>query len=83
MSCHSLLQDIFLAQGLKLGLLHCRQILYHLSHQGSPQTPREMEYNHAIFSFEAELRMKSNEQGSGNFESLASPTFPAFVSGTL
>ena len=22
-------------QGLKLGLLHCRQILYHLSHQGS------------------------------------------------
>ena len=24
------------AQGLKLGLLLCRQILYHLSHQGSP-----------------------------------------------
>ena len=23
-------------QGLNLGLLHCRQILYHLSHQGSP-----------------------------------------------
>ena len=31
--CHSLLQGISL-QGLKLGLLHCRQILYHLSHQG-------------------------------------------------
>ena len=29
--CHSLLQRIFLTQGLKLGLLHCRQILYHLS----------------------------------------------------
>ena len=26
---------IFLTQGLNLGLLHCRQILYHLSHQGS------------------------------------------------
>ena len=26
--CHSLLQGIFLTQGLKLGLLHCRQILY-------------------------------------------------------
>ena len=26
----------FLTQGLNLGLLHCRQILYHLSHQGSP-----------------------------------------------
>ena len=33
---HSLLQGILLAQGLNLGLLHCRQILYHLSHQGSP-----------------------------------------------
>ena len=33
---HSLLQGIFLTQGLNLGLLHYRQILYHLSHQGSP-----------------------------------------------
>ena len=30
---HFLLQDIFLIQGLNPGLLHCRQILYHLSHQ--------------------------------------------------
>ena len=29
-----LLQGIFLTQGLNLALLHCRQILYHLSHQG-------------------------------------------------
>ena len=35
--CHSLLQGIFLTQGSNLGLLHCRQILYHLSHQGSPE----------------------------------------------
>ena len=34
---HSLLQGIFLTQGLNLGLLHCRQILYSLSHQGSPR----------------------------------------------
>ena len=33
---HSLLQGIFLTQGLNLGLLHGRWILYHLSHQGSP-----------------------------------------------
>ena len=33
---HSLLQAIFLMQGLNRGLLHCRQILYHLSYQGSP-----------------------------------------------
>ena len=32
---HSLLQGIFPTQGSNLGLLHCRQILYHLSHQGS------------------------------------------------
>ena len=34
--CHSLLQGIFLTQGLKPVLLHCKQILYHLSHQGNP-----------------------------------------------
>jgi len=33
---HCLLQGIFLTQGSNPGLLHCRQILYHLSHQGSP-----------------------------------------------
>ena len=32
--CHFLLQGIFLTQGSNSGLLHCRQILYHLSHQG-------------------------------------------------
>ena len=35
--CHCILQGNFLTQGSKLGLRHCRQILYHLSHQGSPQ----------------------------------------------
>ena len=33
---HSLLQGIFPTRGLNPGLLYCRQILYHLSHQGSP-----------------------------------------------
>ena len=33
---HSLLQGIFPTQGSKPSLLHCRQILYCLSHQGSP-----------------------------------------------
>ena len=32
---YSLLQGIFPAQGSNPGLLHCRQILYHLSHQGN------------------------------------------------
>ena len=34
--CHSLLPGIFLTQGSNPGLLHCRQIPYHLSLQGSP-----------------------------------------------
>ena len=33
----SLLQGIFPTQGLNPGLLHCRQFLYQLSHQGSPR----------------------------------------------
>ena len=34
-SGHALLQGIFPTQGLNPGLPHCRQIHYHLSHQGS------------------------------------------------
>ena len=34
--CHALLQGIFPTQELNEGLLHCRQILYELSYQGSP-----------------------------------------------
>ena len=33
----SLLQEIFPTQGLNPGLLHCRQVLYQLSHTGSPR----------------------------------------------
>ena len=35
MGCHFLLQGIFLTQESNPGLLHCRQMLFHLSHQGS------------------------------------------------
>jgi len=33
---HFLLQGIFPTQGWNPGLLHCRKILYHLNHKGSP-----------------------------------------------
>ena len=36
MGCHFLLQGIFPTQGLNPSLLHCRQMLYCLSHQWSP-----------------------------------------------
>ena len=35
--CHALLQGIFLTQELNLGLLLCKQILYQLNYQGSPE----------------------------------------------
>ena len=36
MGCHFLLQGIFLTQESNPGFLHCRQILYRLSYEGSP-----------------------------------------------
>ena len=45
--CHALLQEIFPTQGSNQGLEHCRQILYHLNHQGSP---RILEYVAYTFS---------------------------------
>ena len=35
--CHALFQGIFPTQGSNTGLLNCRQILYQLSHKGSPR----------------------------------------------
>ena len=44
--CHFLLQGIFPTQGLNLGLPHCRQMLYHLSHQGSQPKPKSVSNQH-------------------------------------
>ena len=43
-NCHALLQGTFPTQGLNPGLPRCRQILYHLSHQGSPALKTNPEY---------------------------------------
>ena len=48
MDCHALLQGIFPTQGSNPGLPHCRQILYHLSHQGSPGGGGFPKCNHCI-----------------------------------
>ena len=52
MGCHFLLQGIFSTQGLNLNLLwllHCRQLLYPLSHRGSPhkglKLPKKCSYH--------------------------------------
>ena len=41
MGCHFLLQGIFLTQGSNPGLPHCRQMLYHLSHQGDEEIQKK------------------------------------------
>ena len=40
----SLLQGIFPTQGSNSGLLHCRRILYQLSHKGSPRILEQVAY---------------------------------------
>ena len=45
---HSLLQAISLTQGLNLDLLHCRQILYGLSHEGRLRARRKPQ-DHLLF----------------------------------
>ena len=37
--CHSLIQGSFLIQGSNPGFLQCRQVIYRVSHQGSPPSP--------------------------------------------
>ena len=43
--CHALLQGIFPTQGSNSGLMHCRWILHHLSHQGRPTTWEKLPKN--------------------------------------
>ena len=47
-SSHFFLQGIFLTLVLNPRRLHCRKILHHLSHQGSPQKPPEEAESRAL-----------------------------------
>ena len=49
--CHALLQETFPSQGSNSSLLHCRLILHHLSHQGSPRIPKWVAYPFSKGSF--------------------------------
>ena len=48
----SLLQGIFLTQESNQGLLHCRQILYQLSYQGSPKRYMTDDKSQGIFTIQ-------------------------------
>ena len=52
MGSFSLLQEIFPTQESNQGLLHCRQILYQLSYQGSPLDTRSQMVEHSELDLE-------------------------------
>ena len=61
--CHALLQGIFPTQGLNPGLLHCKQILYHLRHQGSLHRCYNLkECKHILFLFPSWLLSSHRHQ---------------------
>ena len=65
----SLLQGIFPTQGLNPGLPHCRQILYQLSHKGSP---RILEW--IAFPSPVDLPNPGTEPGSPALQTDSLPT---------
>ena len=50
MVCHSLLQGIFLTQGLNLGLLHFWQIFYCLTGKAPPPPPKLDSYEDSVIN---------------------------------
>ena len=74
--------EIFPTQGLTLGLLHCRQTLYHLSHQGSPIYPLrrflyEQYYTLGILKLLLTLYSHTTLKNSSNSNIIASPGPPS------
>ena len=58
MGCHFLLQGIFLIQESNLGLLHCRQILYQLSYEGSSYTHTHTHTHIYIYIYVKEIYLE-------------------------
>ena len=57
--CHFLLQGIFPTQGSNPGLPHCKQILYHLRHQGSLRPSYYENASPAVRRYYAFIRVPS------------------------
>ena len=76
---HFLLQGIFLTQGLNPGLLHCRQVLYHLSHQGSPHPILRTIYIAHIYLTFNNLREWILYKGEKIFPPIPNPTITLFL----
>ena len=76
MGSHSILQGTFSTQRLNPGILHCRQILYHLSHQGNPD-----EKGTSIFSpLVKQIRGPFNNTSTAVIELMHLPFLPNILS---
>ena len=71
--CHTLLPGIFSTLGCNPGLPHCRRILYHLIHQGSPRI-----LNWVVYPFSRDLADPGIELGS---PALQADSLPAELPG--
>ena len=75
-----LLQGIFPTQGLNLGLPYCRQILYHLNHQGSLSNSWSWInsllvhlsfgtlhiYRHSLLAYQRQIFLSNNKSNNNN-----------------
>ena len=68
-----------LTQGLNLGLLHCRQILYHLTHQRSPHPILRTIYIAHIYLTFNNLRERILYNGEKVFPPIPNPTITLFL----
>ena len=66
--CHIFLQGISRVQGSNLGLLHCRWILFLLSHQGSPGGIGWGLSRRAVISLCGPRIAEANDHSLGSFE---------------
>ena len=64
----SLLQGIFPAQGLNPGLPHCRQILYELSHKGSPRKGQLLPFEPILLLVRNEILQDTNYEQLGWYQ---------------
>ena len=69
-ACHFLLQGIFPTQGLNPGLLHCRQMLYPLSHQGSQVFLKEVSPEYSLERLMLKLNLQHFVHLMGGADSL-------------
>ena len=74
--CHALLQGIFPTQRSNPGLLHCRQILYHMNHQESPRILEWVAHPFSRGSSQSRNRSRVSHIAGGFFISWATREAP-------